>query len=515
MKRYLEIKPGSLSETALRLRDDYQALFKAELEKTGKGLAQMTDSEKKAFFNKIDKMHNAKSEMMSKMPVKKDDDKTKTTMVVKPGKENVIRIPKEKLPDYLKKGYIEAESFVPEAKQVDELTAGQKKLPLALQKAIKAKEKNEDIASMNPNLSPQARDYTAREKDVKDKKGYLSNVDLFLKKMKDPKFAAAFRLSQKTGQPFLYKENTNEEVEKKEAVDNPYAIGMAAAMKATGDTPPLKKSTIVKAHKIADKVKKEEVKLEAVNLRLLKPGSYITVKSKEYVVDKFDGEIVKASDEDGDFKYFKIKDIDKIEDPGFVSIAAEFKPEDGVNLDLLDEMTFTSYAKEQMSLKNAKDKRNELKNRYNAIMAGQLDGDEGVVEDQIRKLDMSIKKQEEELINKMKMMKKEAVDPERISNLQQRIQKMSVDMNKLDMADPKSKTKAAIYKSDINTAQLRLKDLIQRKTSELNKEVKETKMNYKSFRHSLKKEQDKKDSKKTMTGQPMTKVDVDPKITQM
>jgi len=40
---------------------------------------------------------------------------------------------------------------------------------------------------------------------------------------------------------------------------NPYAIGMAAAMKATGDTPPLKKSTITKAHKIADKVKEEEV----------------------------------------------------------------------------------------------------------------------------------------------------------------------------------------------------------------------------------------------------------------
>ena len=43
---------------------------------------------------------------------------------------------------------------------------------------------------------------------------------------------------------------------------NPYAIGMAAAMKATGDTPPLKKSTITKAHKIADKVKEEEVSTE-------------------------------------------------------------------------------------------------------------------------------------------------------------------------------------------------------------------------------------------------------------
>lgn len=66
-----------------------------------------------------------------------------------------------------------------------------------------------------------------------------------------------------------YKQNSNQDIEKnqdyiqinfsvkKEAVDNPYAIGMAVAMKSTGDMPPLKKSTITKAHKIADKVKKE------------------------------------------------------------------------------------------------------------------------------------------------------------------------------------------------------------------------------------------------------------------
>jgi hypothetical protein len=39
---------------------------------------------------------------------------------------------------------------------------------------------------------------------------------------------------------------------------NPYAIGMAQAMKSTGDTPPLKKSTIKKAHKIADAIKANE-----------------------------------------------------------------------------------------------------------------------------------------------------------------------------------------------------------------------------------------------------------------
>jgi len=45
---------------------------------------------------------------------------------------------------------------------------------------------------------------------------------------------------------------------KKEAVDNPYAVGMAAAMKAKDDKPPLKKSTITKAHDIAKSIKKDE-----------------------------------------------------------------------------------------------------------------------------------------------------------------------------------------------------------------------------------------------------------------
>jgi hypothetical protein len=50
---------------------------------------------------------------------------------------------------------------------------------------------------------------------------------------------------------------------KEEMVDekakNPYAIGMAQAMKSTGGKPPLKKSTVVKAHKIAKKVKEADI----------------------------------------------------------------------------------------------------------------------------------------------------------------------------------------------------------------------------------------------------------------
>jgi hypothetical protein len=96
---YLESKSGSMSEVVKEmqkhLKDNaYQDLFKKELEKTGKGIGAMSDMEKKDFFNKLDKMYKGKGEA-----------------------------------------------------KVDELTKGQEKLPPALQKAIKAKEKNEDLDS--------------------------------------------------------------------------------------------------------------------------------------------------------------------------------------------------------------------------------------------------------------------------------------------------------------------------------------------------------------------------------
>src|SRR6056300_1479998 len=43
-----------------------------------------------------------------------------------------------------------------------------------------------------------------------------------------------------------------------EKVDNPYAVGMSQAMKAKNDKPPLKKSTITKAHDIAKSIEKDE-----------------------------------------------------------------------------------------------------------------------------------------------------------------------------------------------------------------------------------------------------------------
>ena len=148
MRNNFETKPGSLEEAiaGITIKDEhkYQQLFKKELEKAGKGIGAMTPAEKKAFFNKIDKMYKGKNEDLDSKDVPKVKDVAKQ-----------------------------------------------------LKKAVQAH-------------GQQAKDL---EKAIKSEK-----------------------------------------------VDNPYAVGMSQAMKSTGDTPPLKKSTITKAHDIAKSIKKDEMK---------------------------------------------------------------------------------------------------------------------------------------------------------------------------------------------------------------------------------------------------------------
>jgi hypothetical protein len=54
------------------------------------------------------------------------------------------------------------------------------------------------------------------------------------------------------------KTETKTEIKEASVVANPYAIGMSQAMKSTGDTPPLEKATINKAHEIAKSIMKKE-----------------------------------------------------------------------------------------------------------------------------------------------------------------------------------------------------------------------------------------------------------------
>jgi hypothetical protein len=147
MNKYLKTKEGSLEDLAKQMQNkvlesDYQDKFKKELDKAGKPIGQMTGAEKKAFFNKIDKMHSAKNESLDN----KDEPAVK--------------------------------KIITKLKGASQAHADQAK---GLEKAMKT-----------------------------------------------------------------------------EKVDNPYAVGMAAAMKAKDDKPPLKKSTITKAHDIAKSIEKDQ-----------------------------------------------------------------------------------------------------------------------------------------------------------------------------------------------------------------------------------------------------------------
>ena len=76
--KYLNTKPGSIEEIAAKMQspikeDEYQKLFKKELDKAGKGIGSMSPKEKKAFFNKIDKKYSAKDEGMETMVMVKKD----------------------------------------------------------------------------------------------------------------------------------------------------------------------------------------------------------------------------------------------------------------------------------------------------------------------------------------------------------------------------------------------------------------------------------------------------------
>ena len=419
MTRYLEIKPGSISETIKRLSDDYQAIFKKELEKTGKGIGSMTPDEKKAFFNKIDKMHNAKNE--ANEPVKSDD--SKTTLVAAPGnKEKVIRIPKEKLADYKAKGYVEAESYIPEAKKVkeEELTAGQKKLPPALQKAIEKKDKKEEV-EINEITDEEEKNYARQITSLSNDK-----VMARINKKGDAAIAAIqSKIDGVKSERDKKRAQKNEEVKMK---DDPCwkDYKMVGMKKKNGKDVP-------------NCVPKEEVEI--------KEGG--------------------------------MKEIDT----------------------------------NKKELERLSTRLSQLRDRKNANAGG----DTTDVEKQIKQTQMSVidvkkrlsatKKEEVETVE-------EAAGPDRLTNLNDKISKLQVNLSKLDKSKPESKTKEAIIKSDLVTAKLRLQDLMQKRNAETKQEsVNEAKKNYKSMKKSLKKEQDKEvNTKRTLTDKPITKVDVDPKI---
>src|SRR6056300_1054392 len=211
---YFNTKAGSVEESVKGLSKDlndsaYQDMFKKELEKTGKGIASMSPKEKKDFFNKIDAKYSAKTE---------------------------------------------------------ELSAAQKKLPPALQKAIKDKEdKKEEVKEGGPGSGPQkggAKKSNFTSAQIKQAYGILNDP-----RYKQGNYSGAVKTINKVS-PGLADhpdvknalKRANESLDEM-AKDKAYAIGMSTAKKKYNDEPPLEKKTIKKGHEIADKLmgmKKEE-----------------------------------------------------------------------------------------------------------------------------------------------------------------------------------------------------------------------------------------------------------------
>src|SRR5210317_220567 len=288
---YLKHKPGSIEELmaneASKLNDNaYQDMFKKELEKAGKGIGAMTPAEKKAFFNKIDDKYKAKNEDIKEgryevtgtvtyQGVSGEDEVT--VVVDAMDKMDAEDVADDMIDDLRSKKKIgpkrggQVKAFYP-----FDVEYTRKKEGLV----DKMMEKNEEVSESasqvqvkrdgkgNFNLMFKGKEIGYYHKSGSKYMVYYDN--------EDGDYNQSDEVSSEMQAKKLAYDNMNEKVsdkqldtfhkkldnlvhktigkssdEKKEAVDNPYAVGMAAAMKAKDDKPPLKKSTNTKAHDIA------------------------------------------------------------------------------------------------------------------------------------------------------------------------------------------------------------------------------------------------------------------------
>lgn len=110
---------------------------------------------------------------------------------------------------------------------------------------------------------------------------------------------------------------------KKEASTSPYAIGMASAMKQTGDKPPLKKSTITKAHKIAKSIIKNESLDEDATLDQIRAILTKRNDGTKVIKDKSGYFHIKYKDSSHTGPYHTLKDVLKgLDESAFVAKAA-------------------------------------------------------------------------------------------------------------------------------------------------------------------------------------------------
>src|SRR6056300_1062745 len=280
---YLKHKPGSIEELmaneASKLNENaYQDMFKKELDKAGKGIGSMTPAEKKAFFNKIDDKYKAKNEdikegryevtgvvdAMDKMDAEDaaddmiDDLRSKKKIGPKRGGQVKAFYPFDVEYTRKKEGLVDKmmeknEEVSESASQVQVKRDGKGNFNLMF--------KGKEIGYYHKSGSKYMVYYDNEDGDYNQSDEVSSEMQakkLAYDNMNEKVSDKQLDTFHKKLDNLVHKTIGKSSDEKKEAVDNPYAVGMAQAMKSTGDKPPLKKSTITKAHDIAKSIEKDE-----------------------------------------------------------------------------------------------------------------------------------------------------------------------------------------------------------------------------------------------------------------
>jgi len=644
MTKYLETRPGSIEDVTRKLREDYETYFKKELEKTGKSIPQMSEIEKKAFFDKVNKGWTAKDEQdepkIKKAPhghqlrsgelllePKKDDMKKQPKIqqeeieIKENWTEDLLkklgwRINKQTYRDILthpKHGTININRYGEWDHAGKNVNPAQSYRPLKYGKynelekyIISLKEATSQDVSPSLENKPQSQPKTTLVAAPGEKEKVIR---IPVEKLADYK-----KKGYVEAEEFVPEEKTV----------NPYAVGMAAAMKQTGDKSPLKKSTITKAHDIAKSIEKnEEVEIEEAfinardyaskskihskELKYLKPGQqtdwYEPKTGNKYnaVVVKNDGKEVHIKDEKtGQIHKYKVSDnleevsqVDEVIRPVFKGSTGPGIPSGNITKKILgfkndkDREQITqllnqhgirvwktyfgslingtdkdissvkdaikkfgyriedAQADEQNASQKEKNGEKEIINKINETSLEEgREKEININKEELKRLDVRLSKLKDQMDaaagadttdiekqyyqtkaaivdikkklasqNESIELKTEAAGSNQLTNLNDKISRLQLNLQKLDISKPENKTKEAILKSDLTTTKLKLQNLQKKQAAAAIKT--EGKMNYKSYKKTLKKEEDepKKSSKgKTMTDKPLTPIDVEPKI---
>jgi hypothetical protein len=186
MTKYLKTREGSLEDLAKQMQNkviesDYQDKFKKELDKAGKPIGQMTGAEKKAFFNKIDKMHTAKNEqakepyaigMAAAMKAKDDQPPLKKSTITKAHDiaKSIEKDQKESVghsSDEKKKEKVnETHSFVTNKQNEKQKEVGGEKSPISHMK-------NKSVQELSQNTGKTFAEMAAELKEKKEEKKEL------------------------------------------------------------------------------------------------------------------------------------------------------------------------------------------------------------------------------------------------------------------------------------------------------------------------------------------------------